>query len=313
MKLHPEHQFSFTEQSMDEIGRAFEADIERWDIVPDGIAHMVAQVETKSGDTLFVKAYASNFDPLRVEEEMRFVDHLASAGLAVPSYIPTKQDGSKVHLASSLTGDHAVVISKGLHGTHPKEYSSPLLSALGIQHGLMHSVSINFNGIYRLDVRADYSFSDDGTEAIDYANSVGKSALEEVEVVWDDLPAGTTHLDIAKSNVLVTDKDSDLVGVIDFEDASCAPYTFCLAGTVWDIIECGGSPTDVATYIESYNLKRNITSSEARYFNRMLYLRGWIALHGALVTVGEESSLVSTRLSLLQEVQDNRFKIDWRA
>jgi Ser/Thr protein kinase RdoA (MazF antagonist) len=85
--------------------------------------------------------------------------------------------------------------------------------------------------------------------------------------------------------------------------------SFCLAETLWDIYESTGDVTLMTGYVEAYETVRQMTSSEHKILPDMVRLRGWIALHGSLLTQGPEAAASLMRQDMVAELNEHTFRI----
>ncbi len=117
-------------------------------------------------------------------------------------------------------------------------------------------------------------------------DKLSRTKLTELSDLWDQIPSGFVPMDIKRNNIIVS--NGKLVGVIDFADANFAPLAFCLAGTLWDILESDeGSVSDLNEYIANYEQSRKITIIEKQRILNIVAIRGWIALHGTMLTTSD--------------------------
>ena len=283
-KLNPEAQIYLDDEVIEKTSDQFNLLTQDWQPVTTGIANTVAVLHTDEGD-FFAKYYRSIHSPNRLKDELALMESL-SREVPVPELRTSNSNNPFISIDVG-TKTHLVTVAEEIRGAHPDNYSSPLIGQLALAHGLMHSAITPTPQSAPLDLSKDYNFYKD--ESDDQLNGVNRQAgnyLSIVQKVWNVLPSGLVHLDVVKNNILT--ENDELTGIIDFEDTSVAPYVFCLAGTLWDIRqEKGADNLDYLNYLESYQQARSLEESELNLLESMIYLRGWIALHGTLLTSGK--------------------------
>lgn len=298
IKLHSEYQVALTEELLDVVMTEYDFDIVNWQEAKHGIGHTVIQLENADRNYYYAKFYNSLHSRRRVENEVSFMKDAATQGLPVPNFCPTVNN-EFISSYTDLAGDHAFTLSPAIKGDHPSHYTNVIITELASHHAKLHLLQ-NKLKINALDIITDYTYFDiksmDGE--LQNITPLVNEAYTKTLNAWDTLPSGPVHLDIARSNVLT--EDGQVSAILDFEDLSHAPFAFCLAGTLWDIYESSdGDLSKVALYSETYREKRDLNLAELALLNNLIFIRGWIALHGTLATQGIFSPLALTQQQLL--------------
>jgi len=288
-KLNPETQIRLNDEVLEKTANQFNLHMQDWQPVATGIANTVAALYTEEGK-FFAKYYRSTHSPDRLSDELALMESLSRE---VP--IPKLRYSNENNQSISISGDtqtHLVTVASEINGTHPLTYNRTLIGQLALAHALMHSVKPPASQSAPLDLSKDYNFYEDKSNGqFNSVNSQAGDHLSIVQKVWGALPSGLVHLDVVKNNILT--EDDELTGIIDFEDTSVAPYVFCLAGTLWDIRqEKGAGSEDYLDYMEHYQEIRVLGENELNLLESMIYLRGWIALHGTLLTAGKTNTAI---------------------
>lgn len=281
-------QISLSESTIRETEHEFGMNLITWEFVDQGIGSMVARLTTETGD-YYAKYYPSGHSEEKIQDEIALVSSLQGV-VPVARPVATKDGKPYYHVAKDRK-QHIVTASPALTGGHPEVYNEGIIRSLACMQAKMHSLDIQGHRSAPLDVARDYSFdSSPGASDTGKVDLAGSSILDDVSRVWSRLPSGLTHLDIFRGNIMA---NGDIVtGIIDFEDASYAPYAFCLAGTLWDLAT---STADKSTadnlrvqYLDAYQGIRRLHDIELTKLDQLVFLRGWISVHGALLTGQQE-------------------------
>lgn len=281
-KLNPEKQIQLSSEIVRDISDSYGVTVDDWNTVDRGIGNMV--VRLVSGDyCYYAKFYSSLHPTARVEEEIEFVNRLQGKA-PVPSIVPTIE-GDFYQEVQQGDNEHALVLTTEIEGQPLVTYSPSIIQQLSFIHTRMHSVDSFSLHSAPLEVRSDYNFFPE-PDAVGIEGLSNKAAeyLETLDGIWEYLPSGIVHLDIVKDNVLANKRG--IAGIIDFEDTAYAPYVFCLAGTLWDIAMTDGvhDGEKFRAYLKNYQKYRELSVEETSIINEIVYLRGWIALNGVLLT-----------------------------
>lgn len=285
MKLNPDAQIELNDSVIEETSRIFPVQPRSWSAVEEGIGNVVAKIVTSDNDIVYAKYYNAAHAYEQIVDEALLMGHISPQIAPTPSIVPSEEHHAPIGLVHTQQKKHWVMMTRELPGSHPKTYSQTLVAQLAMAHAGIHATSIKQGAGRELDISTDYRYADtlqvSGAAAVEHT---AQSYLEDVTAASKLLPKGLAHLDIARGNVLV--QDDVLTGIIDFEDTRIAPYAFCLAGTIWDIQETTGDSSLASKYLEAYQEKRELTTLESGMLDKLVFLRGWISLHGALLTQG---------------------------
>ncbi len=294
-KLNPEAQIDLNDEVIERTAREYGVEVDEWHPVTTGIGNTVAVLGTAEGD-LYAKYYRSTHSQDRLENELALVSSLPD-DVPVPRVIETRS-GDQFTSIESNCKMHLVTVTSKSRGNHPNSYSPSLISQLALAHGIMHTAEVPQPLSDPLNIEQDYNYYlDDNNRQLREADERARSYLDYVRGIWLTLPSGLVHLDLVRNNIL-TDKGM-LTGIIDFEDTALAPYVFCLAGTLWDIRQQPVEKDGLGNlYLERYQSVRPLEKSELDLLDIMVYLRGWIALHGTLLTAGD-SNTAKTQMKIL--------------
>jgi len=298
MKINPETQVSLTLPLIDSTLDAYGVRLNTCEEVAEGISNTVLKIVDDEKNEYFLKYYKTSHDREVVVKEVEFVGRLAITGLPVPDYIPSITN-DPVNFVSSEHGEHATTLTKAIGGSHPERYSKGLLHDLGRTHGRIHLHSVLAEPAVDFDPIRNYNFYEPNSEDLDfiYIDKAARQKIAELQKLWMEIPSGFVPMDIKRNNIIVS--NDTLVGVIDFADANTAPLAFCLAGTLWDILESqNGSLSDLETYVTNYEQSRKLTSTERERLYDMVTIRGWIALHGTMLTTPDSQVAVQQKMIL---------------
>ncbi len=301
MKINPDTQVSLSLPLVETTLASYGVGLLECSEVPEGISNTVVQVKDHADNDYFLKFYKTTHDREIVVQEVEFAGRVALTGLPVPEYIPPLTS-ERVNYVSSVNGEHATTLTRAFQGGHPETYNPELLHDLGRTHGRLHVYSLQYGQRPGFNPVGNYNFyrPQESEQRFKIIDDTSREILEELGVLWDALPGGLVPMDIKRNNVIT--RDDTLVGVIDFADINYAPLAFCLAGTLWDIFEASdGNKADLEAYIHSYEQSRELTELEKRALYDIIVLRGWIALHGTMLTT-PDSSVAGKQLQLIESL-----------
>ncbi|MDB5166235.1 MAG: hypothetical protein JWM37_307 [Candidatus Saccharibacteria bacterium] len=268
--------------------------------VAEGISNTVLKIRDHDSSEYFLKYYKTTHERNIVLREVEFVGKLAISGLPVPDYIPSITS-EPVNFIRSDHGEHATTLTRAIAGYHPENYGRGLVHDLGRTHGRIHLYSLDHEYFGGFDPLKNYNFYEPETNDVKFKtiDELSRQKLLELEDLWDQLPSGFVPMDIKRNNIIVS--NGTLVGVIDFADANYAPLAFCLAGTLWDILESDeGGISDLSEYIANYEQSRKLTVLERERIYDIVAVRGWIALHGTMLTTPDSQLAITQRNSLAE-------------
>lgn len=300
MKINPDTQVKLTLPLLESTLDAYGVGLDTHEEVAEGISNTVVRITDQDNSEYYLKYYKTTHERDIVIREVKFVGKLALTGLPVPDYVPSLTS-EPVNFVSSDHGEHATTLTRAIAGYHPENYDRGLIHDLGRTHGRIHMYSLEHEGVTGFDPVKNYNFyepeaNDTKFKAID---ELSRTKLKELSDLWDQLPSGFVPMDIKRNNIIVS--NGTLVGVIDFADANFAPLAFCLAGTLWDILESDeGNISDLNEYMANYEQSRKLTISEKQRILDIVAIRGWIALHGTMLTTPDSKVAITQRNSLAQ-------------
>lgn len=312
MRLNPEHQLEPTDEIVRETADQFAIEPAHWEEIGEGIGNVVLRLIDVQSGGYYLKFYNSQHPIQKAQAEVDFTRAADNAGIPVPAYQPLRREDAYVGEYRATTGNHPYTLSAAIEGVHPKVYRHSYLESLAHYHGQLHNLALSLATSLRVDklkIESDYSFYpvDPSDRDLYKTDTMARNIYEErITNIWDDLPTGMVHADISRTNFLI--QEDMVTGIIDFEDLMAAPYTFCLAGPLWDVYDASrGDMSQVNTYLMSYQEQRKLTSSETENVRNMVTLRGWIALHGALLTEDQRGKRVEQQSRLLRQwIADNQ-------
>lgn len=296
-KLSPETQIRFTKALILDNAQHFGIKPDAWEPVALGIGNTVVRL-SEAGNAFYLKYYNSRHRLEKLNDEISLVLHAQAAGLPVPQFMTTTASDLILQVKQA-DSQHYATITKEIMGIHPTAYSTSFLGDLAVAHASMHTLHLERSHAPPLNIKETYHFADTSSSAT--LRAVDRRAdrfIQELAELWRHLPQGLCHLDITRQNILVN--QGQLAGVIDFEDSSMAPYLFCLAGTLWDIQE--SSSGDPQAYLAMYDQRRSLTALEQTVLPKFIFLRGWLALHGTLLTDRSQEK-IDVQLALLHEFE----------
>jgi len=284
MKISPERQIELTDDIIHSTAEDFSLDVTSWESVDEGIGNIVAKINTNNG-LYYGKFYNLDHSLERLDSEVELITALQDAGNVPLASLRKTVNDRPYTTKEGQYGSHFVTLTEGVPGSHPQKYSRELVGKIALAHANIHVSNIVGSGSKPLDILEDYHYV--GAEDLGVyfdADSLARESLQRIRDQWSSLPSGLTHLDISTSNVLA--EGDSLNGIIDFEDTSMAPYVFCLAGALWDILEINKDMSLVDSYTQTYESIRPLSDLERRTLKDMTVVRGWLALHGTLLTRG---------------------------
>lgn len=250
--------------------------------VAEGISNTVVAVTGNDGQEYFLKFYKRTHRRTSISAEISLVQALLARSLPVPPYVfPEAQDP----VTAYHDGDNRyfTTLTKKIAGIHPTHYSTHLAAELGSIHAGVHNAAPAMQQIEAFDPRAIYNFFTPHPDSTEAAIDIKIHALlDDLTDVWPQLPAGIVPMDIKHDNVLtINDK---VTGLIDFADTMYAPFVFCLANALWDVLEVSDDINIAATYVRAYQKIRPLSDLERKHLQTIVLIRGWITLHGYLLT-----------------------------
>lgn len=301
MKINPERQINPTEAIVESVAENYALESVSWESVEQGIGNVVVRLSTSQG-IYFAKFYNLDHSPRRTLDEIRLVEQLGRTGkVPTPKFVETAdRSGTIVTEAEGTNGWHQVILSEGISGSHPTLYNQSTITAIATAHANMHLAAPVDSSSQPLDVRADYHFaSGQKLQQYEQVDNAIDQVLNKIMQDWVNYPSGLVHLDVVANNILFN--EGKLSGIIDFEDTCSAPYSFCLAGTLWDVLESTESTELSDLYLNTYEEIRPLRSIERKVLHDMMLVRGWLALHGSLLTSGDNKT-AARQASLLKRL-----------
>jgi len=286
MKLSAESQSVISDELVAKVGQFFNYDVSTWHELPGGIENTVISVSLSDGSEKVQKHYNRNHELARISLELTIMGVAEECSIPLPS-LDASESNHQVfrHLAQGY--EWYVVSMNKVDGHHPDVYRGAWVSELARYQARLHNMDtsgVTTNSA--INLTNDYKYF-----PINPSVHTGLSDISEVVAVhlrnvvgaWPYLPSGVSHHDITRSNVLVS--DDNVAAVIDFEDVATAPYIFCLAGTLWDIFTSTGIG-EAEKYLADYKKERSLSALESSTLRDMIIIRGWLDLHGKLLTAG---------------------------
>jgi len=268
--------------------------------IVEGISNTVVFLTDQNNDNYFLKFYRSTYNEESISNELRLVKALADAKLPVPPYI-MPLDESKLPAYEDEHGRHLTTITKKIPGRHPDQYSTTLIKDLGALHGATHRHSPVNDKVSGFNPGTFYSFMDLSPESDAWrVDQAVRAVFTSLDDTWSQLPAGIVPMDIKHDNVLCV--DDTITGLVDFADAMHAPFIFCLASALWDVLEMTNDMELVTAYVRAYETQRPLSNLERESLYATVLTRGWITLHGYLLT--GQSEAVDRQVALLETYAD---------
>lgn len=264
--------------------------------VAEGISNTVVAVTDETGQEYFLKFYKRTHTKAAISGELSLIQALLDHSLPVPPYVfPKTKD--KISAYHNGKNRYFTTLTKKIPGIHPHYYSTQLAAELGGIHAAVHNVAPKAEHDPAFDPRSIYNFftpHPDSTEAVIDARI--HAILDDLTDIWPQLPAGIVPMDIKHDNVLCM--NDSVVGIIDFADTMYAPYIFCLANAIWDVLETNGDLNLATTYVRAYNKVRRLSELERKHLQAIVLIRGWITLHGYLLT--NQHAAAQKQVTMLQ-------------
>lgn len=295
-KLNPEKQIDLHDGIIEDTSDRYGIETYDWEPVAEGIGNVTALLRSREG-LFYAKYYRSTHTQEKLEDEIALMLRLQGE-VPIPETVNTK-DGDYYSWVVTDDKKHLMTLTKEVRGWHPQSYTLSLAGGLAAAHAFMHTATHLMPNTAPFNIRSDYNFKiEDLNSKEKEINEKAEAYLESLESAWNSLPTGLVHLDIARRNILTN--GICLTAIIDFEDTSFAPYVFCLAGTLWDIKEGATSDIDAIYdhYLEYYESVRPLQHNERKVLDRMVFLRGWIALHGNLLSKGDDD-VIARQMAIL--------------
>ena len=301
MKVERDRQAQVTDAMVTDTLAAYGLTPANWEQVEEGIGNVVVlATDAEDGNEYYIKFYKTTSTRDIVEREVAFTRSLNTRGIPVAQYVP-RLDGGFVYGVPHPTGTNYVTVTHKVAGEHPTRYTARLTSDFARQHAELHRVGTEWHEgrVFKHHEYYHYLPAGPNDTALQDLEKALAPVIARVDEAWEILPQGLVHLDIDRDNLLAI--DDVVTGLIDFDDLSLAPLAFCLAGTLWDVIESGGSVEDVRAYLARYETIRPLTPAEHAILPDMILMRGWVALHAAFFGHGRTAAVSERTLALLAQ------------
>lgn len=301
MKINTEEQIIPNDTVISIIASDYSLNLKSWSLVPEGISNVVVLLVCEDNTRYFAKFYKKSHSVANIKMELALIKQLSALDIPVPAYLLSNSGAHFTKLYTGSGDHHFVTITKAIKGAHPTSYSDNTIKNLAHLHGEAHKSS-NLRSS-RFSALNWYHFAT--LPKTHYAHDIDQSLSQlakDLDAKWQSLPNGLVPLDIKRDNVI---QSKDSLSIIDFADTNVAPFIFCLGGTLWDIFEESGSRKKIQDYVSSYSKVRPLSYIEQEVLPHVTTLRGWISLHGALIT--QDDTLAKKQVTFLQDLLKNPF------
>ncbi len=288
MKLAVSDQFSPTERSLSGIIAMYGRTMIGFTAAKSGIENCTVIIQTDQGDAV-ARIYRRNKkSDQEIRSELSFMEFLAAQDLPVAEVIRTHDGQDLVHIVDEHGTNWQVVLMGLVKGYHPDSYGDNLISLLSHVHARMHVVSANYDSPHSLVtfptelrethfleiIRDQPGVSARSPELLGLVDRIASYRVTLPET----LPRGMCHLDMGKGNIMWDGKI--ITGILDFDDATLAPYIVCLAYGVWDAM-CENGIEQAKKYVDQYESVRILSEGERAILYPVLLFRHYViaAMH----------------------------------
>lgn len=267
MKLNPDDQFNFSENSVRAILKPYTLSLITFEAAKSGIENTTLLVNTDKGKFV-LRVYRQNKKTdVAIQEEIRFTNFLAQNTLPVAKIIASSQHEYLTHTTVDNL-NWQVILMDYMPGVHAESYSLPLIGSMASIQAKMHLLSESYEYDKQILPRLEELRETVIIKKIARDESLDSrliAFLERAEsyvlVLPRELPTGVCHMDYSKGNVLVDD-NAKVAAVLDFDDMEIAPYAVCLGFSLYHLRHGNSDRSEQEEYLKHYKATRKLNKLE---------------------------------------------------
>lgn len=275
MKIDAEKQFTPSHERIAEILESYDLQLVAYKSAQSGIENCTLFVDTSKGNYVLRIYRQDKKTNEAIIAEFDFVQYLSKHAIPVAPAIKNLNG----HYVTYYSEWQAILMLY-VGGTHAALYDTDLIMQLATTQANMHLLAATYTTPpalqRRLTILKDTYFLPkvDMTTVCSEAQPLLDRAARYAVTLPSGLPAGVCHMDYDVNNILVND-NHDIAAVLDFDDATLAPFAACLGYTLWDIMsqEDKGLVDD---YLAIYMSVRSMTKAELDIIGSVMLFRHYM-------------------------------------
>ena len=240
--------------------------------ISDGITNTNYFLNTTRGK--YIITIFEDITEAKVKKYLKLMNFFSSNSLCCPEIMLTK---SKQIL--SIVKSKPCSIMEKLSGQTVRETNASLCESIGSIIGNFHNTGSNYKN--KISNSRNIKWVESNIKKI--RNHVSKKQLYILEysstifreIFETSLPNGIIHSDLFRDNVLA--RNGHVTGIIDYYYSFNGPFIYELAVIIndWCINKDGSiNLKKYKSFLNSYNIVRNLTSIEKRYINKAMIAAG---------------------------------------
>lgn len=286
MKIDSEKHFEPSPQDINTILDDYGMTVEDYHAPSTGMENSTLLVTTSLGDYALRIYKRDKKHDQAIENEIHLMQHLQTDSVPVPAVIPTSAGKLMTHLPIDGVRWQAILM-EALPGDAPDNYDSRIVDQVAEMQAQMHESSEYFLPphpepcVKVLDEQPFIDKIDPGNVSDPSLVAFLDRARAYTVELRDELPHGWCHLDLNKQNLL-TNNIGEITGVLDFDNATDAPYVMDLAYAMWAVHFYAGEQA-ATQYRAAYEQYRPLSAAEAASLPQIILYKNYVVTSMAMM------------------------------